>query len=92
VNEQGEIILAGNSKSTDGDLTDNQGENDLWLLKTNATGKVFWQQSYGGDALDFGFDAIQDATGKLILVGEVETSFQGNTHQGGKDGVMIMVE
>jgi hypothetical protein len=92
VNKQGEFILAGNSKSTDGDLTENQGENDLWLLKTNATGKVLWQKSFGGNALDFGFDAIQDTTGKLILVGEVQTSFLGNTHYGGKDGVMILVD
>ncbi|WP_222982829.1 hypothetical protein [Flagellimonas meishanensis] len=67
----GGFAIAGNSKSSDGDATQNLGENDLWLLKTDSEGNLVHQQSFGGSQLDFGFDVLETEDGGLVLVGEM---------------------
>ncbi len=44
----GGYILAGNSMSTDGDVTGNHGYFDIWVVKMNDTGAIQWQKSLGG--------------------------------------------
>ncbi len=65
----GGFILAGNSRSTDGDLTANKGQNDMWVLKTDSEGHMVWQYSVGGAGLDFGFSATEHNLG-ILLAGE----------------------
>ncbi len=89
----GGYIVCGNSKSSDGDTTGNQGENDIWLLKTNADGQLEWQGHFGGSGLDFGFKAIETDGKDLILAGETtSTDFGGLHHKGNTDAVLIRVD
>lgn len=89
----GGFIISGNSKSDNGDATQNFGENDLWLLKVNSRGALEWQSSFGGTGLDYGFDAIQDQDGSIILVGEsASDDFPQINHQGGSDLLMLKVQ
>ena len=50
----GGLILVGQSSSTDGDVTMNQGSADFWVVHTDASGEILWQKSYGGTGLDQG--------------------------------------
>ncbi|MCL6266763.1 hypothetical protein [Flagellimonas myxillae] len=89
----GGFVIAGNSKSSDGDTTENKGENDLWVLKTDAQGTIEYQQTFGGSGIDFGFDAIESADGSLILVGETASDdFQGLQPKGMTDLVVIKIK
>ena len=36
----------------DGDVTNNKGGYDYWVLKLNAAGGIEWQKTYGGDDYD----------------------------------------
>lgn len=45
-------VMAGNSVSTDGDVTQNQGESDVLLAKVDAEGEVVWVRTYGGSSHD----------------------------------------
>lgn len=84
--KDGGYLIAGNAKSSDGDLAENQGENDFWLIKTDSEGNLLWQQTYGGSGLDYGFDAIEDPNGSLILVGEMGSAdISGLQNHGVKD-------
>jgi len=89
----GGYVISGNSKSTDGDLTDNVGENDFWILKTDKNGTLLWQKTIGGTNLDFGFDAIEILDNKLLLVGESQsTDFPYLQNKGEADAVLIMLK
>ena len=93
LSQDGGFIIAGNTKSTDQDVIDNSGENDIWLLKTNANGKMVWQKTFGGQDLDYGFDVLETFNGAVVLVGETASSnFDGLTHKGGKDAVIIKLK
>ncbi|SNY95126.1 hypothetical protein [Flagellimonas pacifica] len=89
----GGFVIAGNSKSSDGDATENQGENDLWVIKTDDQGNVEYQKTFGGSGLDYGFDAIQNKEGSLILVGETASEdFAGTEPKGMTDLVVIKIK
>lgn len=88
----GGYVISGNSKSTDGDLTENAGENDFWILKTDKNGTLLWQKTIGGSHLDFGFDALETFGNKLLMVGESQsTDFPKLQPKGEADAIIIMV-
>ncbi|MEX0313352.1 MAG: hypothetical protein AB3N18_04180 [Allomuricauda sp.] len=89
----GGFVIAGNSKSIDGDATENNGENDLWIIKTNSEGNVEYQKTFGGSGIDFAFDAIQNTEGSLILVGETASDdFPELQSKGMTDLVVIKIK
>jgi hypothetical protein len=91
--KDGGFIIAGNSKSSNMDAANNAGENDIWLIKTNAAGNRVWQQNYGGSGLDFGFDAIENSDKSILLVGETSsTDFPGLQHKGMSDIVVVKIK
>ncbi|WP_299533855.1 hypothetical protein [Ulvibacterium sp.] len=91
--QDGGFIISGNSKSLDTDVNSNNGENDIWVIKTDAKGILTWQENYGGAGLDFGFDALQNQDGSILLVGEMEElDFQGLQSKGKTDLVLIKIK
>ena len=49
----GNYILAGDTRSTDQDVTNPKGNADAWLIKINATnGGIIWQKTFGGPEFD----------------------------------------
>lgn len=89
----GGFLVCGNSKSFDGDLAENFGENDIWVFKTDASGKLEWEKSLGGSNLDFGYDALETATGNVVLIGETTSQdFPEIQTKGGMDMVVINLQ
>lgn len=89
---RGGYIISGNSKSTDGDSSENFGENDMWVLRTDNAGQVLWQQTFGGMGLDFAFDAVENPDKSLLLVGETASpDMTGINHKGGTDLVVVKI-
>jgi hypothetical protein len=62
-------IVAGSSKSNDGDVTGNHGEFDYWVIKLNATGTIAWQKSFGGTYNDYASSIQQTTDGGYIVAG-----------------------
>jgi parallel beta-helix repeat protein len=52
--------------------------NDMWLVKTDATGVEQWNQTYGGTEDDFGLALIQTADGNFVLSGNTESFGAGD--------------
>jgi hypothetical protein len=92
ITKDGGFVIAGNSKSNNGDVVENKGENDFWVIKTDAKGNIIYQKTFGGANLDFGFDVIEDAQGSLLLIGETASvDFEGLTSKGSNDLVVIKI-
>ena len=70
----GGYIVAGNSNSNDGDVSDNHGDNDYWVVKLNSTGGIVWQKSLGGSALDWNNSMAKTTDGGCIVVGFTQSS------------------
>ena len=67
------FLICGSSRSGTGQLTQNNGQNDIWVLKTNATGNLKWQTSIGGSNVDFAYGITQLNNNKIITVGETSS-------------------
>jgi hypothetical protein len=68
--QDGGFYITGSTRSMDGDVTENKGSNDVWLLKIDATGNLEWQKTIGGSDIDFSYDVVELDDKSLILVGE----------------------
>ncbi len=63
----GGCIVAGASYSDDGDVEDNNGSGDVWLLKLDAVGTLQWEKNYGGTSVDAARDVIQTSDGGYLV-------------------------
>ena len=45
---QGGYLITGWTTSDDGDISLNQGLSDGWLIKTDSSGNIMWEKTYGG--------------------------------------------
>ncbi len=89
----GGFIITGNSKSSDLDVSQNAGENDIWVIKTDPDGNILWQDTFGGPGLDFAFDGIQYDNNGILIVGESSSStILGNENLGIKDLVVLKIK
>src|SRR4030095_9983452 len=65
----GGFISAGESYSTDGDVTGNHGASDYWIVKTDAIATIEWQQSLGGRPNDVATYVDQTDDSGYIVAG-----------------------
>ncbi|MCT8340617.1 T9SS type A sorting domain-containing protein [Flavobacteriaceae bacterium TK19130] len=89
----GGVVIAGRSSSSDGDVTNNQGNSDVWVVKLDAQGEIDWQYSYGGSDFEFCQAIAQTSDGGFIIGGSSASNdgdISGNN--GGKDGVLLKLD
>ena len=65
----GSYLLAGNSYSADGDVEENHGGQDAWLLKITSTGEIVWQYDLGGSRFDEALALLQKSSGTFLIAG-----------------------
>jgi hypothetical protein len=63
----GGYLMAGNTKSLDGDVKKNHGESDLWLIKINHEGTILWEKTIGGSKDDETTDLIAMENGTFLI-------------------------
>lgn len=91
--QEGGFFIAGSSRSLDGDMTMNQGQNDALVMKISNNGNLQWQKTIGGSDIDFCYGITQLPNGKVIAVGET-TSSDGDilTNKGFSDALIITLK
>ncbi|WP_197060046.1 T9SS type A sorting domain-containing protein [Sporocytophaga myxococcoides] len=70
----GGYIAAGNSISTNGDITDHKGAEDFWIVKTNNSGTKQWAKSLGGSKEEELTNVLIMADGTYLLGGMTQSS------------------
>jgi len=59
-------IIAGNSFSTDGDISQSYGGSDFWLIKINDQGDLLWNKNYGGSDFDYATSIKKTSSGFVV--------------------------
>jgi len=49
------------------------GGNDFWLVKTNSSGALQWNQTYGGATIDYASSVVQTVDGGYALAGRTDS-------------------
>ncbi len=70
----GGYLMTGITVSSNGDVTNNHGSADLWIIKLQANGNLAWQKTYGGSHTDYANCIQKTNDGHYIIVGETNSS------------------
>lgn len=70
----GGYIIAGQSRSDDGDVKDNYGSWDAWIVKIDEIGNIEWQNNFGGSFADLANAIKENPDGSIIIAGESSSS------------------
>ena len=84
------FLISGSSRSTNGNLTDNKGQNDAWVVKINNSGNLEWQKTIGGSEVDFFYDAVELNDQTIIAVGDSDSSNEDILENKGFTDLLIL--
>jgi len=92
--DDGGYLVAGSSRSADGDATSGHTGRgyDYWIVKTDASGTIMWQQIYGGTGDDYASAMCQ--SGRAYVIAGYSNSIDGDVagNHGINDYWLIMVD
>lgn len=69
----GGYIVLGTTESSDGYLSGNKGDKDIWVLKINRVGLIEWQRIIGGAGVDDAIE-IEPVKDGFIVLGNTNSS------------------
>ena len=84
----GMYVAFGQTESTDGDVANNDGGADFWIVKLGATGDIIWQKTLGGTKAESGRSIQQTTDNGYILTGytwSTDGDLTGSTNHGQND-------
>lgn len=61
-------VITSNAASIDGDVSNNKGSTDVWVVKLNFNGEKAWDRSYGGSLTEDVSDVIATAEGGFTIL------------------------
>jgi len=68
--DDGGFLIVGTSNSQDGDVPENAGGTDIWVVKLDGEGNISWSKTFGGRGDDMGTAALQLRDGNFLIGGE----------------------
>ncbi|PKL84744.1 MAG: hypothetical protein CVV22_11185 [Ignavibacteriae bacterium HGW-Ignavibacteriae-1] len=86
----GGYVISANTISKDGDVTENKGQNDMWVLKLSNSGNIEWQKTYGGSNNDFSTYIQELRNGGYIMVGYTWSNDGDLSENKGNSDICIM--
>lgn len=61
------LLVGGQTSSTDGDIIENLGNLDAWLIKYDTEGNEIWKKAYGGSEWDVIWDIKETTDGNYMF-------------------------
>ena len=88
--QSSQILVSGSSKSNDNQISENYGQNDVWLALIDDSGNLESELSVGGSNLDFAQEAVQLQNGEVIVVGSSQSKDDLITENNGDKDILII--
>jgi len=74
VTQDGGCVVAGWTRSDDGDVSKNHGMVDVWIIKLDKDGNVIWKNTYGGSDEDYALSIIATKDDEYIFAGWTQSN------------------
>jgi len=89
----GGYFVTGYTRSSDGQIALNNGQRDIWVVKTSALGVIQWENTYGGTSDDRAYFTTQTSDGNYIMAGYTESNDVDVTfNNGGADVWVVKID
>ena len=67
-------VITGNTFSNDTDVSKNNGESDVWLIKLADNGNLLWEKTFGGTQFDAAQAVYTSMDGGFLIAGNSKSS------------------
>jgi len=88
--EDGNYIIAGDTRSNDGDVLSNKGAADLWLIKISPNGDLIWEKTIGGSSFDVARAIVKSQNNGFIISGSSRSSDFNVSENKGQNDVWVL--
>jgi hypothetical protein len=89
VNDGG-YIVTGTTTSNNGDVTENKGLSDVWVVKLNMDGNIEWQKTLGGSKKECAYSIQETRDGGYIVAGYTQSKNGDVTENKGDDDIWVI--
>jgi hypothetical protein len=72
--KDGNYVVSGWTRSSDGDVKYLNGGADFWVIKLNQNGQLEWEKTLGGSEDDFAYTIANTTDGNYVVAGESKSS------------------
>lgn len=88
-----DFVFVGDSNSEDGDINNNAGYDDIYIVKINSDNELKFSKTYGGSNIDHGYSITETLDGGL-LVGGSSKSNDGDipNNYGSNDAILLKTD
>jgi hypothetical protein len=69
----GGYVLAGRTSSL------GAGGEDMWIVKTNSSGQMEWNQTFGGSEADVAYSILESSENEFVIAGRTDSQGMGST-------------
>jgi hypothetical protein len=84
------FLITGRTRSDNGDVTFNHGDQDIWIIKTDSIGEIEWQKTYGGSGYDASGGIIRTIDSGYLHSATTRSVDGDITHSFGSNDIWIM--
>ena len=88
----GNFIVVGDTRSSDGDVNSNNGAADIWVLKISTEGNLIWEKTFGGTGFDAGRSISMTQDNGFVIAGSSRSSDNGFTNKGQNDALVLKID
>ena len=88
----GNFIIVGDTRSSNKDVSNNNGAADLWMLKISQEGILIWEKTIGGSSFDVGRSISRTQDNGFIISGSSRSLDANFNNQGQNDALIIKVD
>lgn len=88
----GNYIMVGDTRSTNGDVTTSNGNADAWVIKFNPNGDLIWQKTFGGAAFDSAKSITPLQNGDFAIAGNTRSNIDGFVNKGQNDAWVFIID
>ena len=88
----GNFIVVGDTRSSNKDVSNNNGAADLWMLKISQEGILIWEKTFGGTSFDVGRSISRTQDNGFIISGSSRSLDANFNNQGQNDALIIKVD
>jgi PKD repeat protein len=83
-NKDGTFTAVGYTFSNDGDISEQRGAGDAWVVRVSADGKLMSSKTYGGSGRDAASSVLETKDGNLVIIGttysqDISPTFAGKS-------------
>lgn len=87
----GHFMVVGDTRSSDKDVSNNNGGADLWMLKFTTEGDLIWEKTLGASSFDVARAISKTTDNGFIIAGNSRSSDASFTNQGQNDAWVLKV-